>query len=137
MREYILALRRKEGMKMTRPMWYLQVEPNGYKVGEYDPIPSYTAKKLMEYVMEGVGPGGFLKAVLSNNLMDSINYADVANERALHSIVAWLWNHCPDDAQGSCEKYHKWIEAGGVKGREALREAKEAVEGVKDGGDLG
>jgi hypothetical protein len=114
-------------MIMDRHEWYPRVEPNGFKVGKYALIPDATADALMAWAKNGVYPGGFLKAVLSNSLKDAINLADSNNEKALHSIVAWLWNYCPADAWGNCEKYHNWLEVGGIYGRRALWDAEEAL----------
>ena len=63
--------------------------------GEYEIIPSTTQASITRYVEHGIKPGGFLTAVLSNDLYNATGRADQQNLVALPAIVRWFANHCP------------------------------------------
>ena len=60
------------------------------------------------WVSDGVPTGGFLEAVLSNNLKQSIGLGDDSAIDNLPHIVAYLYNDCPFDCWGSYEKLRNW-----------------------------
>ena len=62
--------------------------------GEYEIIPSTTQASITRYVEHGIKPGGFLTAVLSNDLRNATGRADEQNLAALPAIVRWFANHC-------------------------------------------
>lgn len=64
--------------------------------GEYEIIPEMTRGSIMRYVEHGIQPGGFLTAVLSNDLYNATGRADRMNLAALPAIVRWFANHCPN-----------------------------------------
>jgi len=72
-------------------------------------IPRHTLEGLRAYVCNGRAGGGFLAAVLSNDLMRAIGQADDANQRALAAICNFLWNRCPVGCWGSPENYQQWL----------------------------
>ena len=74
-------------------------------------IPESTINALLRYVNGHIETGGFLRAVLENNLRDSFIKADMFNEAALREIVAWLYTKAPSGCWGSPEKVQKWIDA--------------------------
>lgn len=63
--------------------------------GQYEIIPEHTRSGIMQYVEHGIQPGGFLTAVLSNDLYNATGRADRENLAALPAIVMWFANHCP------------------------------------------
>jgi hypothetical protein len=63
--------------------------------GEYEIIPEMTRGSIMRYVEHGIQPGGFLTAVLSNDLYNATGRADRENLAALPAIVRWFANNCP------------------------------------------
>ncbi len=63
--------------------------------GEYEIIPSTTQASITRYVEQGIKPGGFLTAVLSNDLRNATGRADEQNLAALPAIVRWFANQCP------------------------------------------
>ena len=67
-------------------------------------------ESLKRYQNGGIPPGGFLRAVLENNLCEAIGHADDNNLPALRDIVGWVYNRMPSAAWGSREKYKAWIE---------------------------
>ncbi|HEX5016560.1 MAG TPA: hypothetical protein VFX15_03120 [Actinomycetes bacterium] len=79
----------------------------------YDMLPEHMREPLRDYVERGEAVGGFLTAVLSNNLVDAFGYADQTNKAAMESYAQWLYNECPRKAWGSIEKVIAWREAKG------------------------
>lgn len=63
------------------------------------------------YVATGRPTGGFLEAVLSNDLKDAIGRADGRALDSLPHIVAYLYNQCPLGCWGSRERVREWIAA--------------------------
>ena len=76
---------------------------------EYSIIPERTMETLKAYVKDHRPTGGFLQAVLSNDLKEALGTADSYNRAALHEIVMWVVCKAPFDCQGSPEKYAAWI----------------------------
>ena len=76
---------------------------------EYEGIPAPTLEALKRYVNHHCPTGGFLEAVLSNNLSEAVGTADRDNTLALKAIMMWVYWACPHTAQGSREKYRAWI----------------------------
>ncbi len=71
---------------------------------------------LIRYVETGTPTGGFLQAVLSNDLFDAVGKADLENRMHLTEIVQYIYNKLPKDCHGSQDKYWNWIEGGGLGG---------------------
>lgn len=67
-------------------------------------IPIHTQGALSRYVEEGYMPGGFLTAVLCNDLMGAIARADGENIHAIKEICMFVYNRIPADAWGNAEK---------------------------------
>jgi hypothetical protein len=80
-------------------------------------IPHHMLQALTRYVEDGIEPGGFLTAVICNDLTGAIRHADHQNIRIIPAYVAWLYNEAPSLCWGSGEKMDAWMEA---KRREAL-----------------
>ena len=76
----------------------------------YEDIPEHTQYSLKMYVEEGYFPGGFLLAVLSNDLMGAFGRADSENLEAMPQIVRFIYNRTPCDCWGSVEKVGKFLE---------------------------
>jgi hypothetical protein len=64
-------------------------------------VPLHTQAALEDYIEKGIPTGGFLYAVLSNNLVDAVCRADAQNLSCLKDIVQWLYNEAPHDCHGS------------------------------------
>ena len=84
-------------------------------------IPQSTRDAIDRYVNDHCPIGGFLKAVLSNDLVASFGRADEENRKALFEIVSYVYNEIPSNCWGSPEKVTKWIAAGA-----AARDATDA-----------
>lgn len=72
-------------------------------------IPDYTKRAIDRYVVQHIPTGSFLKAVLSNDLIETIARGDSENLLQLPEIVRYLWNNVPQGCWGSKENYEKWI----------------------------
>ena len=73
-------------------------------------IPDYMWTKLINYIVEGVPTGGFLHAILSNDLKRACNAADEANQLAIYDYVFFLHNNAPAACWGSPERVANWME---------------------------
>lgn len=88
-------------------------------------ISPFTIPSLVNYLLLGQKVGGFLTAFLENDLRAAVNKADNDNRRCIPKMVCALAGLQRDDCWGSPEKVKKWIEQGGLKGREDLTEEEE------------
>jgi len=79
-------------------------------------IPEIMANALALYLFKGIHPGGFLLAVLSNDLVGAIQRADDINIKLLKEYATILYWDFPMVAWGSKEKMEKWMENEGLKG---------------------
>jgi hypothetical protein len=82
----------------------------------YFPVNDYILGALERYINQGIMPGGFLTAVLENNLKESFGRADHENAKNLHNIVGYIYNNIPSSAWGSREKIDQWLERFNSKG---------------------
>lgn len=74
----------------------------------YDLLPSHIRRGVQCYIEEGRIPGGFLRAVISNNLSESFARADEVNRERLYDIVSFFYNEAPGESWGSVEKMKAW-----------------------------
>jgi hypothetical protein len=61
------------------------------------------------YIDHHIPTGGFLEAVLSNDLKEAVGRADSQNMWLLPVIVAWLYNEAPMTCWGSRERVREWL----------------------------
>lgn len=81
----------------------------------YRSIPDYTMEALQRYVDHHIPTGGFLEAVITNNLREAVGRADENNMRALPEIVAYLYNEAPVGCWGTPQAFESWIRKGRAK----------------------
>ncbi len=67
-------------------------------------------KSLDRYVEHGIPPGGFLEAVLCNNLMEAMGRADIENHDTIFEICQYVYNEMPGNCHGSPEIVAAWYE---------------------------
>lgn len=67
-------------------------------------------ESLYNYIDAGVPCGGFLTAVLCNDLKESFGRADDFNRDHLFDIVQFLYNKAPAPCWGSPDKVKAWVE---------------------------
>lgn len=75
-------------------------------------IPPNTLAALQRYVEHGIPTGGFLNAVLSNELFEAMGRADWENRAALFEIVQFIYNELPSTCHGSPAKVAAWLAVG-------------------------
>ena len=74
---------------------------------------------LARYIMRGVPPGGFLRAIIKNDLMGAVARADDdVSLNDIRGLVHFLYFCCPAPCYGSPQKFEAWIRKGGRRGPE-------------------
>lgn len=74
-------------------------------------IPDYMMESLDRYLNHGILPGGFLQAVLSNDLAGACERADSINLANIPAYVGYLYNEAPRNSYGSYEQMIAYAEA--------------------------
>jgi len=77
-------------------------------MNEYS-IPERMRGAITRYIEDRRIPGGFLQAVICNNLSEAVGRADDENIRNLPAYVNFFYNHAPSQCWGSPEKMIKWL----------------------------
>src|SRR5262245_54748038 len=72
-------------------------------------VPEHLHDGRVLYLLYHLPPGGFLTAVLSNNLREAIGRADDASAAGLPAIVKFLYNNAPSTCWGSEEYVAEWL----------------------------
>lgn len=72
---------------------------------------------IMHWVVYGIEPGDFLRAVLRNDMMDAMGRADDINRHRMFELCTFLYNGMPAGSYGSRERYAAWKKKGGLEGR--------------------
>jgi hypothetical protein len=78
---------------------------------DYASIPEATRYTIDAWAERAQPRGSFVQAVLENNLAEAVGRADEGNIAALHSIVAYVYNHVPAARWGSPAKVKAWSKA--------------------------
>ena len=81
----------------------------GYKFYEFE-IPDYMMSGLERYVESGIAPGGFLSAVIENNLERAVSNADNVNRANIPAYVGYLYNEAPAGCWGYAGAVDEWCE---------------------------
>ena len=64
---------------------------------------------LQRYIEHRIPTGGFLRAVLENDLREACAMADDENVKVIPIYVNWLYNEAPSACWGSPEKVANWL----------------------------
>jgi len=72
-------------------------------------IPEHMMASLHRYIEKRIPPGGFLTAVLTNDLAEACGRADDDNLRILPAYIAYLYNEAPGGCWGSPESVKSWL----------------------------
>lgn len=83
-------------------------------------IPKRITEGIDRYVKTGILPGGFLRAVISNDLRAAIGNADDENKAVLDLIVIYMNWETPGNCWGSNDKMLSWSKKGGLSGEPNL-----------------
>lgn len=89
-------------------------------------LPDQTQGPLGHYVAQGRMPGGFLRFVVCNNLVEAVLAADPVNLDCLPRICSFLRNETPVECWGSKAKVDEWHVTGGLAGRLLQRQGARA-----------
>jgi hypothetical protein len=77
---------------------------------DFSKVPNANLTEGLRLYFEHHRPtGGFLTAVLENDLRAACERADMTNRRMLFDIVSWLYNEAPAQAWGSKERVERWL----------------------------
>ena len=79
---------------------------------KYEMLPEHMRDGVRAYIEKRVPPGGFLTAVLSNDLMEACVRADHINIERLPDFCRFLYNEAPHNCHGSPAKVKAWLREG-------------------------
>ncbi len=68
-----------------------------------------TLEGLIRYAENHCPPGGFLYAVLANDLREATGHADKDNLHDLPEIVSWCQHNLPWNSWGNEERVYEWL----------------------------
>ena len=71
--------------------------------------PPEIVESLLRYWHRRIETGGFLRAVLENDLREACSRADDTNIRCLPGIVLFCYEQLPAIAWGSTERVRAWL----------------------------
>jgi hypothetical protein len=72
-------------------------------------LPEHMRDGARRYIEDRILPGGFMTAVLENNLVDAYQKADTVNLARMKDWVMWLYWECPRAAWGSPLRVKTWL----------------------------
>lgn len=75
----------------------------------YETCPPSVREGLKNYIEHRIPTGGFLNAVLCNNLSEAFGRADHINRECLFQIASWIYNEAPAACWGNPSKVEKWL----------------------------
>jgi len=73
-------------------------------------IPERMCGGIERYIEHGIKPGGFLSAVICNDLQAAVARADDENINLLPVYCAYFYNHAPSPCWGSVNKMMAWMQ---------------------------
>jgi hypothetical protein len=90
----------------------------------YQAVPTKILEGLYNYGKHGYPLGGFLTAVVCNDLREACMRADDVNRHLIFEIVNYIYNEIPAPSWGSSDKVQAWLLMKQLE-REATAKAKE------------
>lgn len=75
----------------------------------YHSAPNAWGKTWQLYIDSGILPGSFGEALLRNDLVGAVRFADHININLIPEHVMWLFSNAPANCWGSVEKVNNWI----------------------------
>lgn len=73
-------------------------------------IPDYMHGGIIRYYENGIPPGGFLSAVINNDLQGAFGRADDTNSRCIRNYIMWFYNDAPAGTWGYPNAVEDWCE---------------------------
>ncbi len=71
-------------------------------------VPEHLRGAFQRWMENGIPPGSFGMAVLSNDLKMAYGRADHINKNHIGTTVAWFYNYAPSKCWGSPEAVETW-----------------------------
>jgi len=98
----------------------------------HEMLPEHMVQSVLDYFQEGLHPGGFLGAVLANDLVGAFSHADDINKHRIGDFVNWLYWEAPGRpfGWGSYEAIDKWV----AEAQEERNLRSCAIEEIEDAG---
>jgi len=90
---------------------------------DYSKLPEHMRAGAKLWIENGIATGGFLCAVIENNLKEAFVCADDINLARMRDIVGFFYDEAPGGCWGSPEKAKEWRKVGGWNG--VVKKAKE------------
>lgn len=88
-------------------------------IAKLDTLPEHMRHGIRGWIEHGHHIGGFLTALLSNDLMGAFAHADDVNTEAMGIWVTYLYNYAPSGCYGSPAKVEAWSAHRGLEGIKA------------------
>jgi hypothetical protein len=82
---------------------------------DYTLLPEHLRGSMQRYIEHRIEPGGFLLALLSNDLREACGRADAVNRHLLFEIVTWLYSEAPSPCWGSPQNVIAWLQPRGIE----------------------
>lgn len=79
-------------------------------MSDYDSIRPDIRESLDQWAEIARPPGGFLEAVLTNDLFGAVGHADSYNIETIPAICSYVYNELPSICWGSQAKVLAWAE---------------------------
>ena len=92
-------------------------------------VPTHIHGGIWRYVVEGILPGDFLRAVLDNNLTRAFGCADDRNTEHMHDIVKFMYNEVPSMCWGTPKRVDDWCLHKGLSGLPENQDAQPQGDG--------
>lgn len=86
-------------------------------------VPEHMRAGMARYVVFGILPGQFQRAILSGDYFEACRRADDENRRCLFNYAMFLMNYAPQGCFGSEHAVADWHKAGGMLGLEPVEGA--------------
>lgn len=85
-------------------------QPYTYPPYTYPHLPSHIKDAIDEWAAFGRRQGGFVMAVLENDLLNAFSHADESNRqpKVMQDIIWYVHNETPMYSHGSAERCEKW-----------------------------
>ncbi len=77
-------------------------------VVSWDDCDDYYQETLQLWYEKGLQPGGFVTAVLANDLFGAIGRADLHGAKNLIRLVSFIYNELPSSCYGTEDKVSQW-----------------------------
>lgn len=81
----------------------------------YDLVPPSLRDGTYRWIEYGITPGGFLTAIICNDLFMAWRLADDENHRRFAEIVGWWHEHAPEGSRGNETTFGWWKSQGGLQ----------------------